>query len=80
MNFSRMRSPTDAMGMETYAARSGAWQFLIVKDRGRWTTSYRAIDPKGPVSVASTIEGPFDEFSDAADAADSTLARLKRLS
>jgi len=80
MNFQRVTFPGLMPDMSAYAAEVGAWRFLIIKDMGRYTTSYRLINPKGPVSAASTIRGPFDDFSDATDAADDMLADLRRLS
>lgn len=80
MNFSRVQNEFfDAQGVAAYAARYGAWRFLIIEDRGEWTTSYRLIDPKAPVSASSTIRGPFEAFSDAARAADEMLADLRKM-
>lgn len=66
-------------GMEGYLARAGKWNFLIVKDLGKWTTSYRLHKPTTTVSASSTIMGPFEEFRDAEMAAEAKLAELRRL-
>lgn len=77
MNFQRVAIP----GIDiAYHAASGPWQFLVLQDMGKWSTSYRMIDPKVTVSASSTIRGPFDDFSDATAAADDMLAELRRLS
>lgn len=77
MNFQRAHID----GIPTaYAASVGQWNFLIIKDGGKWSTSYRMADPKGSVSASSTIRGPFEDFSDAVSAAHDMLAELRRLS
>lgn len=77
MNFQRVHiDGIDA----AYHAVSGPWQFLVLQDMGKWSTSYRLVDPKAPVSASRTIRGPFDDFSDATAAADDMLSELRRLS
>jgi hypothetical protein len=78
MQFERTASPLLA-GIETYIARCGKWNFLIIKDTGKWTASYRLHDPKTTVSASSTIMGPFDEFDDAVGASEAKWQELRRL-
>lgn len=80
MKFQRVTDPSlVGMGMEGYLARAGVWNFLIIKDLGKWSTSYRLHNPKRSVSASSTIMGPFEDFADAVRAAEDKLAELKRL-
>lgn len=79
MRFERVTWPGLSPEMAAYAASAGPWNFLIINDRGAWTTSYRLADPKGTVSASSTIMGPFEDFSDATRAADDKLAELRRM-
>lgn len=82
MNFKRCHSPL--LPVESYDANAGPYRFLILKDMGKFSVSYRLRDeniPKGvSVSASATIMGPFDEFSDATAAAEAKWAELKRLS
>lgn len=65
----------------SYLARWRQWQFLIVDDaEAGWTVSYRLVAPRGAVSVASTIKGPFASFAEAADEAEAMRRRLGVLS
>lgn len=79
MNFKRCHSPL--LPMESWDAKAGRYRFLILKDMGKFSVSYRLRDEhvKGSVSASSTIMGPFDEFSEATAAAETKWAELKRL-
>ena len=79
MRFERVTYSGLLPEMEAYAASSGPWNFLIIKDMGKWTASYRLANPTGTVSASSTIMGPFDEFADAARAAEEKLIALRRV-
>ena len=73
--------PLDVPGTASaFIAQRGQWQFLIIHMDGAWTTSYRLIDPKRPVSGSSTIRGPFDTFDEARDAAEDMRRELRALS
>lgn len=82
MHFERVTYPGLLPDMEAYAASSGPWNFLIIKDMGKWSASYRLKDEairKGErVSASSTIMGPFDDFADATSAAEEKLIELRR--
>lgn len=56
------------------------WTFLAIREADGWTTSYRLSQPTGPVSAASTIQGPFPSFEEAKRACREKLADLRRLS
>lgn len=83
MRFERMTYPNLLPEMEAYVARRGPWNFLVIKDGGQWTASYRlkddAIRQGQTVSASSTIMGPFDDFADAVSAAKAKWAELRRL-
>ncbi|SDH07967.1 hypothetical protein [Pelagibacterium luteolum] len=71
--------PHPMMPLPSYLARAGAWQFLIVEDRGLFTASYRLRNPKSAVSASSTIMGPFDSFEGAQDAANAKWQEIRGL-
>lgn len=62
-----------------FYAVEGPWTFLAIRDGDGWTVSYRLSQPTGPVSAASTIQGPFQSFEEAKRACRDKLAELRRL-